>query len=210
MDDAELVRLYGPWAGRRPADAAKLFNGYPGRWWVAGGWAIEAFTGVERHHGDLDLEVPRAELALLRQHLAGHLDVWTAADGALRPLLPGDDGSGAADVVLPTGCGQVWVRAAGQEPWEYDILLAPGGADRWEFKRDRRITWSSADVVWRQHGVPYLRPELQLLLKAKGLRPKDQQDFNAARPLLSEAAAAWLRESLATVHPEHPWLTALT
>lgn len=210
LGSAELVRLYGPWAGRRPADAVDLFSGYAGRWWVAGGWAIEAFTGVVRRHSDLDLEVPRAELALLRRHLAGHFDVWTAADGALRPLLPGDDPSGAADALLPAGCGQVWVRAAGHEPWEYDILLAPGGADRWEFKRDSRITRPIEDVVWRQHGVPYLRPEFQLLLKAKGLRPKDQQDFDAARPLLSPAAAGWLRESLATSHPEHPWLTALT
>lgn len=112
--------------------------------------------------------------------------------------------------MLPAGCGQVWVRAAGQEPWEYDILLAPGDADRWEFKRDRRITRPIDDVVWRHHGLLYLKPELQLLLKARGLRGKDQQDFDAAGPLLDTAAAAWLRESLATAHPGHPWIAALT
>lgn len=209
LNDAELVRLYGPWVGRTPFDAAELFSGYPGRWWIAGGWAIEAFTGVERHHSDLDLEVPRAELSLLREHLAGRLDVWTAAAGALRPLLPADDVHGAAEVVLPTGCGQVWVRAAGREPWEYDILLAPGDIDRWEFRRDRRITRPLDDVLWHHHGLPYLKPEVQLLLKAKGLRAKDQQDFDAATPLLDAAAGTWLRESLETVHPGHPWLTAL-
>jgi hypothetical protein len=50
----------------------------------------------------------------------------------------------------------------------------------------RRISRPIADVVWRQLGVPYLRPELQLLLEAKGLRPKDQQDFDAARPPLRQ------------------------
>lgn len=209
LDDTELARLYGPWAGRAPSDAFELFKGYRGRWWIAGGWAIEAFTGVARDHADLDLEVPRAELSLLRHYLAGRLDVWTAAAGALRPLLPGDDVYGAADVVLPTGCGQVWVRAAGREPWEYDILLARGDAGRWEFKRDRRITRPLEDVLWHHDGLPYLRPEVQLLLKAKGLRSKDQQDFDAAAPLLGTAAAAWLWESLATVHPAHPWLSAL-
>lgn len=103
----------------------------------------------------------------------------------------------------------MWARVAGQEPWEYDILLAPGGANRWEFKRDRRISRPLEDVLWCHHGLLYLRPEVQLLLKAKGLRAKDQQDFDAAAQLLDTAAAVWMRESLATVHPGHPWLAAL-
>lgn len=74
------------------------------------------------------------DLPLLRRHLAGRLDVWTAADGGLRPLLPSDDPEGAADTVLPLGCGQVWVRRSGIEPWEYDVLLMTG---------DDRLTSSS-------------------------------------------------------------------
>jgi len=66
----------------------------------------------------------------------------------------------------------------------------------------------SNDVLWHHHGVPFIKPEVQLLLKANGLRAKDQQDFDAASPLLEAAAAAWLRESLATVHPGRAWLTA--
>ncbi len=206
----ELIRLYGPWAGRTPADAARLLAGYPGPWWIAGGWAIEAFTGVRRHHGDLDLEVLRADLPLLRQHLAGRLDVWTADDGALRPLLPSDDLHGEADTVLPVGCGQVWVRPSGAEPWEYDILLMTGDRNTWEFKRDRRIRLPLTDISWSRDDVHYLRPEIQLLLKARGLRPKDQRDFDAALPLLSRESLVWLRESLELVHPGHPWLAALT
>ena len=113
LDGEELARLYGPWAGRTPADAARLLAGYPGRWWIAGGWAIEAFTGRSRHHSDLDLEVLRVDLPLLRRHLAARLDLWTADAGALRPLLPEDNPEGGADTVLPPGCGQVWARASG-------------------------------------------------------------------------------------------------
>lgn len=210
LSSGELVRLYGPWAGRTPADAASLFAGYPGRWWVAGGWAVEAFTGVARHHGDLDLEVPRTDLPQLRRYLAGRFDVWTAADGALRPLLPDDDPNAAADTVLPAGCGQVWVRSGGTAPWEYEIQLMPGGHDRWEFKRDGRITRPLDEVLWHQDGVPFLRPEVQLLLKARGLRPKDQRDFDASRPLLDRDSMVWLRESLELVHPGHGWIAALT
>lgn len=205
----ELTRLYGPWADRTPADAARLFAGYPGRWWVAGGWAIEAFTGVPRHHGDVDVEVLRVDLPLLRRHLAGRLDVWTASDGSLCPLLPGDDPDGAADVVLPPDCGQVWVRAGGAEPWEYDVMLMTGDWDTWEFKRDRRIRRPLADISWSSGGVPYLRPEIQLLLKARALRPKDQLDFDAALALLSPQAQDWLRQSLELAHPGHRWITAL-
>ncbi len=209
LGSAELERLYGPWAGRTPADAARLLAGHPGPWWVAGGWAVQAFTGVERPHADLDLEVPRVDLPLLRRHLAGRLDVWAAFDGALRPLLPEDDPTGSADAVLPPGCGQVWLRPGGAAPWEYDVLLMPGDRSTWTFKRDRRLRRPLDEVVWSQDGVPYLRPEVQLLLKARGLRPQDQHDFELAAPLLDGPSRRWLRESLALVHPGHRWLTDL-
>ena len=209
LSSYELTRLYGPWAGRTPADAARLLADYPGRWWIAGGWAIEAFTGVRRHHGDLDLEVLRVDLPLLRRHLAGRLDVWAAADGGLRPLLPSDEPDGAADTVLPPGCGQVWLRPSGAEPWEYDVLLMTGDRDTWEFKRDRRIQLPLSDISWSRDGVHYLRPEIQLLLKARGLRPKDQHDFDATLPLLSRESRVWLSKSLELAHPGHRWLPAL-
>lgn len=205
----ELTRLYGPWAGRTPAKAARLLQDYPGPWWVAGGWAIEAFSGVRRPHGDLDLEVLRVDLPLLRRHLAGRFDLWTADSGALKPLLPDDDPDGSADTLLPEGCGQVWVRAGAVEPWEYDILLMTGDRETWEYKRDRRIRRPLADVGWSHGGVRYLRPEIQLLLKARGLRPKDQQDFDAALPLLEPDARAWLRDALELAHPGHPWSVTL-
>jgi hypothetical protein len=45
LDHEEVIRLYGPWGDRTPPDAAKLLRDYPGRWWIAGGWAIDAFVG---------------------------------------------------------------------------------------------------------------------------------------------------------------------
>lgn len=52
---------YGPWAPRTPADVAALLADYPGTWWIAGGWAIEAYTGVTRPHADIDPSVLRCE-----------------------------------------------------------------------------------------------------------------------------------------------------
>jgi hypothetical protein len=205
----EFKRLYGPRAGRTPTDVTSLFDGYPGVWWVAGGWALEAFTGVSREHEDIDVSVLRADLPLLRKHLAGKLDVWTAAAGALRPLLPEEAPDAAPDAVLPPGCDQVWTRPAAMRPWEFDILLAPGSAEEWVYRRDESLRMPMCDALWERDGIRYLHPEIQLLYKAKGLRRKDQLDFDSALPHLNERRRTWLRAALDLTLPGHPWVTAL-
>lgn len=202
LNSTELTRLYGRWAGRTPQDVVDLFTGYPGMWWIAGGWAVQAFTGIERPHADIDPSVLRSDLPALSAHLAGRLDVWAATDGALRPLLP-DDG------VLPHGCGNVWTRRSGSDPWEYDILLVPGTPSTWVYKRDPTIAMPMADALWELDGVRYLQPEIQLLYKARSLRPKDQADFEAVLPLLDYQRRDWLRAALVTTLPGHPWLARL-
>jgi hypothetical protein len=201
----EIVRIYGPWVQRTSADVAELFDGYPGRWWIAGGHAIEAFTGVTRPHGDVDPSVPREELPLLRRHLAGRRDVWAANQETLRVLLPEDIDAPGEDHLDP-GCENVWARRSGADPWEFDIILMKLSGGRWVFKRDQRISLPYTDITWTQDGIRYLRPEIQLLHKARGLRPKDQADFDAAWPLLDDSAARWLRDSLTLTQPGHPWL----
>ncbi len=48
-------------------------------------------------------------------------------------------------------------------------------------------------TLWPCDGIEYLRPEIQLLHKANGLRPKDQEDFEVCLPLLDDTARRWLR-----------------
>ena len=201
----ELSRIYGPWLPRTPLDAALLFQGYPGRWWIAGGWAIEAFTNVSRPHGDLDPSIPRHELPLLRRHLAGRIDLWSADQETLRVLLPDDVDRDS----LAESCENVWARSSGGEPWQYDIILMDVTDDTWVFKRDPRIGLPVEKLVWSVDGVSYLRPEVQLLHKAGRPRPKDQADFAAAWPLLEPADRRWLREAIELAHPAHPWLDVL-
>lgn len=201
--------LYGAWSTRTPADVADLFDGYPGLWWMAGGWALEAFTGVSRPHDDIDPCVLRADLPALRRHLAGRLHLWTATSGALAPLLPDDDPDGPAERVLPAGCGQVWTRRSARDLWDYDVLLAPGTTDEWVYKRDASIRLPMRDALWHRDEIAYLQPEIQLLYKAAGLRPKDQADFTATLPHLDERRRSWLRDALRATLPEHPWLAVL-
>lgn len=202
LDEAELVRLYGPWRSRTPEDAAELFKGYGGRWWIAGGWAIEAFTGVPRRHGDLDASIPRADVAALHEHLSARLDVWQAECGSLRPMI------GASDP-LPETCGNLWLRPSGAEPWEYDVILVDADATTWTYKRDARISLPVEQILWIREGIAYLRPEVQLLHKAPGLRRKDQADFDACVGRLQPESRGWLRTALSIAHPGHPWLSHL-
>jgi hypothetical protein len=58
-------------------------------------------------------------------------------------------------------------------------------------------------------GIPYIAPEIQLLYKAKGRRPKDEADFMAVHPHLDQQSRAWLTQALTIVHPGHPWLAHL-
>jgi hypothetical protein len=121
-------------------------------------------------------------------------------------LIPED--TGHDDDRLPDSCENVWARNGGGDPWEYDIILMSTVDDRWVYKRDARTTLPLDEIVWTQDGISYLRPEIQLLHKAAGLRPKDQADFEAVWPVLDSEGRRWLREALELTHPNHPWLSA--
>lgn len=210
LDKAAFEDLYGAWSHRTPDDVAQLFRGYPGTWWIAEGWALQAFTGQPRAHDDIDPSVLRAELPLLRVHLAGRLHLWTATRGALAPLLPDDHPGGSADEVLPEGCGQVWTRRSATDNWEYDVLLAPGTPEEWIYKRDQSIRLPMAEALWQRKDIPYLQPEIQLLYKAAGLRDKDQADLKATLPHLDARRRSWLRDALVeTAGEQHPWIEEL-
>ena len=173
--------------------------GYQGQWWVAGGWAIDAFVGSSRNHGDLDLGIPRGSLGEFIEFVSPHLDVWAAA-GSLTPLV------GGSRTRLPVGTGNLWLRPSGAEPWEYDVMLESVENGTWTFKRDERITRPLVDCLWEHYGVTYLRPEVQLLLKAKNVRQKDDFDLERCLPKLGAGDLDWLLHGLSISHPGHQWI----
>jgi hypothetical protein len=73
------------------------------------------------------------------------------------------------------------------------------------------VTRPIEDVFLRSAtGLPIVAPEIQLLYKAKHHQDKDEHDFVTALPLFSPQQRSWLREALAIVHPNDPWLAELS
>ncbi|MEJ5946960.1 hypothetical protein WDZ17_16825 [Pseudokineococcus basanitobsidens] len=206
LERDEVVRLYGPWRRRTPLQAKQLLAGYPGPWWVAGGWAIEAFTARPRPHADLDMAIPRTDVALLVDYLAGRLDVWAADHGALRPL----SAPASSAPTVPATCTNLWLRAGGDSPWEYDVLLSDVDDQGRTYRPAPGVSLPLEQALWTRDGVTYLAPQIQLLHKAHATRAKDDDDLQACLPLLTPSARDWLRASLDVVHPDHRWSRHLT
>jgi hypothetical protein len=167
-------------------------------WWIASGVALEAFHGVPRRHGDLDVGVFRRDLPILRAGLSTRFHLWSAGSGMIRPLTDETpDPHPESD--------QIWLREHALAPWRVDVLLNPDRDGAWVFRREPSFAAPLDAVTWPADGVRYLRPEIVLAFKAKQTRPKDDVDFAATLPRLDDGAAAWLEAFLERTAPHHPW-----
>lgn len=191
----------GQWSAATPAAAQEWLRSVRARWWIAGGWALDLYLGRQtREHTDLDVSCFRADFGALR----AALDSWefhVASEGTLRRLAAGD-GLRAEDHVL-------WCRPVGAPQWTLEIMLEDRDGADWVFRRDPAIRRAADDLVLAtEAGVTFLRPEVQLLYKAKAPRPRDHDDLKAVLPRLDRAAVEWLRRALVRAHPGHPWIVA--
>jgi hypothetical protein len=174
-------------------------HGFPQPWWVVGGHAIEAFTGVARPHEDVDLVIFSRHVPELREHFRGRYHLWSNAGGTLRPLTdrfpePLDD------------LGQIWVRENARSPWLVDCPLNPDANGLWQSKRDADHVASLEDVTWvDDRGIRFLNPEIVLLFKAAQARPKDDLDLERAWVRLSDRQKQWLRDAVRRYDPGHLW-----
>jgi hypothetical protein len=162
------------------------------------------FLGEEtRPHDDIDVLILRRDNSRVRTALAG----WDAhaADppGTLRPWPVGEP--------LPFAVHDVWCRVSAGEPWRFQLMIDNTEGDDWIYRRDERIRRpiSQLDGPASTEGRRVLAPEIQLLYKSKGLRPKDQADFDAVLPALRPEQRQWLRDALTIESPSHTWLPGL-
>src|SRR5690606_38582792 len=102
------------------------------------------------------------------------------------------------------------VRGAGTPSGGTGLMLEGVGWDSWIYRREPRVRRHLDSLVYQSsNGIPYLAPEVQLLYKAKHLRPRDELDFEAVIPRLSTEARGWLQRSLFRSLPSHRWSAAI-
>ncbi len=190
------------WHAMLPLEAAMLLASVPTPWWVAGGWALDLFVGGQtRGHGDLDIGLLRRDVRQLTSTLSSW-EFFEAKNGLLSRLEAGREPN--------PGVNSLWCRAVGAMSWTMQVLLDASDHEFWVFRRQAQIRRPLAEVIRRNpQSIPYLAPEVQLLYKARSMRPRDRADFGCVAPRLDCAARTWLRRSLSTVDPEHEWISAL-
>ena len=181
------------WDGWHPRALAQRLAGVTFPWYVAGGWAIDLFLGEQtREHGDLEIAVPVDSFVHLPP-LLPELDFWVPqGHGKLAPSSP---------ETLAGDSHQTWGFEPAAGVWRVDVFREPHDGDTWICRRDPTIRLPYAQVIMGGD-VPYLAPELALLFKAKWSElDKNQADFAATLPRLSDSQRAWLYDAL----PDHEW-----
>jgi hypothetical protein len=200
-DEAAFQRLYGPWRPWTPRQAAAVLTEWSETWWVAGGWALEAFTGRSRAHEDIDIAIFRRDVPSLHAFLDPTYHCWAAGSRRLSPVTE-------EHPELPEWSDQVWVREHAWRPWLADFVTTPDQNGRWVFRRDPEVTAPLDEVTWLDtNQIRYLNPEIVLAYKAKLARPKDDADLEATLPRLDDRQRRWLRDTVARLYPDHHWLT---
>lgn len=200
MGDSAFEPDLALWDAWHPTEVARRLAGVDATWYVTSGWAIDLYVGHQkREHEDLEIAVPEQSFAAVRQALS-ELELWVVGGGLAHPLTP----------ETLAAHHQTWVRDPASGAWRLDVMREPWDGDTWVFRRDPRIRLLRENVIAHtEGGVPYARPEVALLYKAKSARPKDDADFGSVLPLLAREQRDWLAESIALVHPGHHWLQAL-
>src|SRR5688572_12741778 len=117
-EDRAFYAVYGAWAPLTPVEVAELMDGFGPPWWIVGGHAIEAATGVPRPHEDIDVVVFSRDFAALRAQLPDRFHLWSNFGGTFRFI---DDRH--PEPLDPLS--QIWVREDAATPWLMDIPLNP-------------------------------------------------------------------------------------
>lgn len=187
---------HGPWRPLDVNEVASLFWAAPFTWFIAGGHALELDLGRSwRDHSDIDVGIRRDELSLVRGFLA-EWDLHVAAAGQLSPW------NGRA-LTADRHENNIWARRDAESPWQFDLIVGAGTHAVWRSRRDPSIQVAWSDAVRHSGTVPYLAPHVQLLMKSKHVRPKDDLDASILLPTLDSTERQWLAVHLADDHPWH-------
>jgi hypothetical protein len=192
--------MYAMTADQELSAARTLFEPYDRPYWIAGGWAVDLHLGrTRRAHSDVDVQI-----------LARDLEEFAATFKG-RGVILHDHRSGEE---------KVWEHGAPVEPGRNTLILEPGievmvalsEGDEWVYHRGSGRTRRPLAEIgeFSASGIPYIRPEVVPLFKARDGRQKDDDDFADLLPTLTAAQAAWLLPRLTPPgQPQHRWARRL-
>ncbi|MCQ6561824.1 nucleotidyltransferase domain-containing protein [Paenibacillus mendelii] len=190
------------WMPISVSEVCAIFSEMPVKWCIAGGWALDLHVGQQsRPHADVDVILLRGEQLTAYQHLTPEWKLYKAEDGKLSDWEEGEFLATTQDI---------WVSKDSNSPWAFQIMFIDTEQDYWIYRREKAIRRPLQDcIATTTEGIPYLKPEIQLLYKggSSGIRDKDQTDFLTVLPTLRPPAREWLKVSLKRQFPEgHAWV----
>jgi hypothetical protein len=180
----------------------EMFTEIPITWCIAGGWALDLHLGKKtREHSDIDVVIYREEQRILYQSLKKDWMLYKAQNGKLKPWEDGE---------FLTSINDVWLSKNTDSPWSFQIMLVDSENNEWIYRREKSIKRAKHKIFLRTNeGIPYIKPEVQLLYKAGSskIREKDYKDFQNILPLLVSKEKEWLKSSLNKQFPDgHDWI----
>lgn len=180
-----------------------IFDQMSLHWWIAGGWALDLHLNrITREHDDIDVLILRSEHLLLQKYLSADWEGYKAFKGKLIPWNMNEK--------LDSQFDNLWFKKKEESTWAFQVMIIDYKDDYWIYKRNGTIRRELTDIDLKtSEGVPYIKPEIQLLYKGGSslIREKDQLDLENVLPTLDDVSREWLRDSLTIQYPNgYPWI----
>ncbi|WP_244444980.1 short-chain dehydrogenase [Oceanobacillus jeddahense] len=183
-----------------------LMKGIPISWCIAGGWALDLHYGKQtRKHEDIDILIRSKDFPVLKKYLDDSYELFVANNGILTKLDDSEKRTGTSD--------SLWVRKKLGTSWLFEIMLIETEDNEWIYKRDNQIRRPVNEIgITTDGGIPYIKPEIQLLYKGGSsvIREKDNKDLERLLPVLKKREIKWLYHSLSQqFNGKHAWLETI-
>ena len=191
----------------QPLEILSLLETAPFRWWIAGGWSLDLFLGKQtRSHFDIDVAIARSDHLNAQSYLS-KWDFWSTKRNNEGVIVLDRWQIGHSLGIETPG---VWARESQNAPWRFEFLFQEINDGIWTFRYDDSVQHSVDEIGgFSAASIPFLLPEISLLLKALRLRDVDEGDFQRVLPNLNQSQREQLSIDLGKIKPEHLWLSAL-
>ncbi len=193
--------------GFQPAlRAAAWMAAFPGKWAIAGGWALGLFLGqVTRGHGeDVEVAVFRDDQRKLHDYL--YFSGWTFAArmGAAGQSERWDGREWLEPPVFEVSA------SSPDEQERLEIRLHERRGRQWRYRRSASASLPiDRAIVHGAWNVPVLAPEVVLLHESAAPEATDFLDLRAVAERLDFETTSWLKETIGRAHPGSGFLKEL-